>query len=175
MSSSQVRPFPRAVVRHVPVKHGLRRAFVTRRLPGAEANGWARLRAHLEAAPGNAAALPEDVAAHVAATYGSETPQVLGLAACQPALAARLTAELPVIMAQVVYAMRQEMAVNLVDVLDRRTHLFALARDQGLAAAGPVAEVMAAELGWTPATRAAQIEQYRREVALSRRWRSPEA
>ena len=78
-------------------------------------------------------------------------------------------------MAQVVYAMRQEMAVNLVDVLDRRTHLFALARDQGLAAAGPVAEVMAAELGWTPATRAAQIEQYRREVALSRRWRSPEA
>ncbi len=164
----------REVARQAPPGHRLRRAFVTRRLPGADASGWTRLRAHL-AAPGPAATLPQDVAAHVAATYGCEAPRVLGLAACQPALAARLTPELPVIMAQVIYAMRQEMAVNLVDVLDRRTHLLALARDQGLAAAAPVAEVMAAELGWTPAARAAQIEAYRREVALSRRWRGDEA
>ena len=163
-----------ALAHHLPAKHRLRRAFVTRRLPGARVSGWAWLRAHL-AAVGQAVALPEDVTAHVVATYGSEAPRVLDLVACQPALAARLTPELPVIMAQVVYALRQEMAVNLVDVLDRRTHLLALARDQGLAAAVPVADVMAAELGWTPATRAAQLEHYRREVALSRRWRGDEA
>jgi glycerol-3-phosphate dehydrogenase len=67
------------------------------------------------------------------------------------------------------------MAVNLMDVLECRTHLIALARDQGLAAAEPVAGVMAAELGWTPEVRAAQIEQYQRQVALSRRWRCAEA
>ena len=155
---------------HGPTKHGLRRVFVTRRLPGAKASSWTRLRAHLAAEPATAI-LPEEVAAHVAATYGSEAPRVLSLAACDPALAARLTPELPVILAQVIYVMRQEMAVNLADVLDRRTHLLALARDQGLAAVEPVAEMMAAELGWTPAQRSAQIEQYRREVALSRRWR----
>ncbi len=163
------------VARHARLQPGRSQAHLTRRLPGGDVGRWARLQAKPESASVKAAALPADVAAHLVATYGSEAPGVLGPLADRPALAERLTAELPVIQLQVVHAMRQEMAVNLVDVLDRRTHLIALARDQGLAAAEPVAGVMAAELGWTPEVRAAQIEQYQRQVALSRRWRCAEA
>ncbi len=163
------------VARHVRLRRGRPRARFNRRLPGGDMGRWARFQARAESASVAAAALPEDVAAHLVATYGSEAPQVLSLLGGRPELAERLTAELPVIQLQVVYATRHEMAVNLVDVLDRRTHLLALARDQGLAAAEPVAQVMAAELGWTPEVRAAQIAQYQRQVALSRRWRRAEA
>ena len=45
---------------------------------------------------------------------------ILGLLAGEPALAARIVADLPYIMAEVVYACRYEMALHLDDILTRR-------------------------------------------------------
>jgi hypothetical protein len=50
--------------------------------------------------------------------------------------------------------------------------LFRDARDQGLAAAERVADVLAAELGWTPARRGRSLVAYEAEVERSRRWRA---
>jgi hypothetical protein len=44
--------------------------------------------------------------------------------------------------------------------------------DQGLTVAAEVAALMGAELGWPAAERARQVEDYRRVVEQTRRWRS---
>jgi glycerol-3-phosphate dehydrogenase len=105
-------------------------------------------------------------------TYGTEVPHVLRLLQEKPTLADRVTPYLPIIKAQVVHAVRHEMALTLGDVLERRTHIHLLAADQGLGAAESVADLMATELSWTPKERTTQITGYRNQVASNRRWRS---
>jgi len=140
-------------------------------LPGGDVGDWASYQAQQSMAIVNRTGLQDEVARHLVATYGTEVPHVLRLLEEEPALAERITPDLPVIKAQAVHAVRHEMALTLEDVLERRTHVLTLAADQGLSAAEPVADLMAAELGWTPEERTAQIARYRHEVALSRRWR----
>ena len=60
---------------------------------------------------------------------------------------------LPYSKAEVVYAVRAEMARSVDDVLSRRTRARLLARDASVAAAPEVARLMAAELGWDDAER----------------------
>jgi glycerol-3-phosphate dehydrogenase len=140
-------------------------------LPGGDVGDWASYQAQQSMAIVNGTGLQNEVARHLVATYGTEVPRMLRLLEEDPTLAERITPDLPVIKAQAVHAVRHEMALTLEDVLDRRTHVLTLAADQGLSAAEPVADLMAAELGWTPEERTAQIARYRHEVALSRRWR----
>jgi glycerol-3-phosphate dehydrogenase len=109
---------------------------------------------------------------HLVRAYGADLAQILALLNERPGLAERIAPDLPVIGAQAVYAVRHEMALTLEDVLDRRTHVLNLAADQGLAGLERVADLVGAELGWTPAERADEIGRYRRLVALSRRWRA---
>ena len=68
---------------------------------------------------------------------------------------------LPYSKAEVVYAVRSEMARTVDDVLSRRTRARLLARDASAAAAPEVAALMAAELGWGDAERERQVERYR--------------
>ena len=63
--------------------------------------------------------------------------------------------------AEVVYAVRAEMARTVDDVLSRRTRARLLARDASAAAADDVAALMAAELGWSDDERDRQVAQYR--------------
>jgi glycerol-3-phosphate dehydrogenase len=66
----------------------------------------------------------------------------------------------------VVFGVRHEHCRRLSDVMRRRTLLGASA-DQGWQAAAPAARLMAAELGWSAAEEAEQVEHYRREIAGS--------
>jgi glycerol-3-phosphate dehydrogenase len=87
-----------------------------------------------------------------------------------PTLGQRIVADLPYIWAEVPYAVQQEMAMTLGDVLARRTHLLYEDRQQGLGVAAQVAHLMAQDLGWGPDEVARQVAAYRQEVELTRLW-----
>ena len=94
---------------------------------------------------------------HLADRFGGETDVVLALADADPVLAEPLVPGLPYRKAEALYAVRHEMARNLDDILSRRTRARLLARDATAAAADEVADLVGAELGWSPAERAAQV------------------
>lgn len=103
------------------------------------------------------------VAEWLVQAYGSRWPEVLAPVAEHPPLGRRLADGLPYIAAEVVYAVRREMALTIADVLIRRTHIAFETRDHGMSVAPRVAELLAAELGWDDATRGARIAEYRAE------------
>lgn len=95
---------------------------------------------------------------HLAGRYGTEAATVLAVAAGRPELLEPVVAGLPYLGAEVVYAVRAEMAQSVEDVLARRTRA-ALEDGRGAAAAADaVARLMAPELGWTPGRAARQAE-----------------
>jgi glycerol-3-phosphate dehydrogenase len=69
------------------------------------------------------------------------------LAEAEPGLAEKLHPDLPYIGAEVVWAVRQEMARTVEDVLARRTRALLLGARASIEAAPKVAELMAHELG----------------------------
>lgn len=82
------------------------------------------------------------------ALYGSAARDVLALAESDPALARPITPERPEILAQVHYAVHQEMARTSADFLLRRTGI-GYAADGGLPALPAVAREMGRLLGWS--------------------------
>ena len=81
------------------------------------------------------------------AVYGADAPEILKLAHEDPTLAERLHPDLPYIAAEVVWAVRREMARTVEDVLARRTRALFLNAGAALRMAPAVAELMARELG----------------------------
>ena len=79
--------------------------------------------------------------------YGKDADGILKLMAEQPRLAKQLHPDYPYTFAEVVWAVRMEMAMRLEDVLSRRTRLLILDAKAALASAPAVAALMAAELG----------------------------
>ena len=79
--------------------------------------------------------------------YGSDAERVRDLARDRPELAEPLHPSLPIIGAQVVWAVRQEMARTVDDVLSRRTRSLLFDARAAAEAAPKVARLMAAELG----------------------------
>lgn len=120
-------------------------------------------------------ALQPDTAALFAHTYGIRGVDLARRIAGDPSLAARLVPGRPEVLAQVDWAVDEEMAASVADILVRRTQLYFRDRDQGLAAAAVIADRMAARLGWSDERKAAEIEAYRAEVERSRRWRAEPA
>jgi glycerol-3-phosphate dehydrogenase len=68
------------------------------------------------------------------------------------------------------WALDQELAHSLSDVLTRRTQLFYKDTNQGLDCAEAVAQRMAKRLGWDDARVATELATYRDDVARSRAW-----
>lgn len=92
-------------------------------------------------------------------TYGSEAEKLATLAAGNAALAERLSPHHGEIAAQVIHAVREEMALTLEDVVFRRTGLGTL----GFPGEEPLArvtQIMARELGWD----GARVEEELRDV-----------
>ncbi|MBU6444089.1 MAG: glycerol-3-phosphate dehydrogenase/oxidase [Alphaproteobacteria bacterium] len=131
------------------------------RLPG----GWIDNFANLVARARHAQ--PDLAVEHLLRLYGTRLTKVLELAS-DPALRRPLSASGD-IGAQVLYAVREEMAMTLEDVVMRRTGIGQLG-DPGAEAINSVADLMAGELGWDRARRDAEI------VALAKNFRTrPEA
>lgn len=113
-------------------------------------------------AAGRAAApcgdVPVDILDHWAASYGSLAPFVAAYTQTAPGWAERVEPGSPVTRGEVLHAVREEMAVKLVDVVLRRTGL-GTARCPSRRALETVADVMGGELSWTRERRNAEIAE----------------
>ncbi len=107
--------------------------------------------------------------AHLWARYGSESNQIAELITEQPDLGSQLSPGLPYLAAEVVFAVRSEMALSVADVCERRfrTHIFDRARSEMMAPR--IADLMAIELGWTPEEREQSLADYLAIGAAERR------
>jgi glycerol-3-phosphate dehydrogenase len=102
-----------------------------------------------------------DIPRPLAERYGSAARDVVALERADADLAKPLIEGLPYSRAEVVYAVRAEMARTVDDVLSRRTRARLLARDASAAAADDVAALMGDELEWSAAERTEQVARYR--------------
>jgi glycerol-3-phosphate dehydrogenase len=106
----------------------------------------------------------------MAGRYGHAAYGVLELAKERPELARRIVPDLPDLLAEVPFAVRNEQALSVADVLLRRTRLGLLAAPElrGDSAEVPltVAQAMASELGWDDARVEDEVRAWR-EVAAA--------
>ena len=86
-------------------------------------------------------------AEHLVRRYGTEAPDVLRLGT-ELDLLRPLSPELPYLEAEVAWAVRRESALDVDDVMERRTRAALDLADRGAAMAPRVAAIMATELGW---------------------------
>ncbi|MFA6243806.1 MAG: glycerol-3-phosphate dehydrogenase C-terminal domain-containing protein, partial [Candidatus Hydrogenedentales bacterium] len=130
---------------------------ITEKTPtyGGDVGRFAEFReAAIAAHPG----LPAEAVENLAKNYGSHMEEVLALAKDEPALADPLSPLFPDIAAEVVYAVRREMALTVEDVLFRRTGLGTLGTP-GNDVIAKVAGIMAKELGWADELRKAHVKR----------------
>ena len=92
--------------------------------------------------------------------YGADARAVQDLATAEPALAEKLHPELPYIKAEVIWAVREEMARNVEDVLSRRTRGLLLGARASVEAAPVVADLIARELGRDAAWKKQAVADY---------------
>ena len=78
--------------------------------------------------------------------YGADAPALEEIARQEPALAEKIHPKLPYIGAEVIWAVRSEMARTVEDVLARRTRALLLGARASIEASARVAELMAREL-----------------------------
>ncbi len=144
-------------------------ASCTDRVPLVGAEGWPAVRnsaGRLAASCGLATERVE----HLLGRYGSLVREVLDLLAADRSLAEPLPGEGAdeYLAAEVVYAVLAEGARHVEDVLARRTRISFEAFDRGVAAAEPVAALMAPLLGWDEARRDREVTYYRARVEAER-------
>ncbi|TSK05750.1 MAG: FAD-dependent oxidoreductase [Geobacter sp.] len=98
-----------------------------------------------------------DVALHLHRSYGDHALEVARL--CQGGLGERLVAGHPYLKGEVIYAVRHEMALTVLDFVERRVPLALLDRAGARSAATAVHELMASELGWDRGRQAKEREE----------------
>jgi glycerol-3-phosphate dehydrogenase len=104
--------------------------------------------------------LDEVTARHMTHLYGSRAAHVMSYADESPDLAGHVSGSGESLRAEIIHAIREEMAVNLDDVLIRRTDLGTLGYP-GDATIEDVARIMAKELGWDQSVKRKQINMIR--------------
>jgi glycerol-3-phosphate dehydrogenase len=112
------------------------------------------------AALARANGITRETASHLVQKFGTRAGRVLDLAQEDASLLASLVEGAPQIQAEVVYSVREEMAVSLEDVLSRRLGLqyfdWRLAAQAAPAAAG----ILARELGWCADRARSEVGSY---------------
>jgi glycerol-3-phosphate dehydrogenase len=113
------------------------------------------------------AEVPEAAYVALAARYGHAAQAVLRIAAEQPYLASPIVEGFPDLLAEAVHAARHEQARGIADVLLRRTRLGLLAARSVTAedTLERLGAVLAQELGWDAARRAAEVVRFQEEAA----------
>jgi glycerol-3-phosphate dehydrogenase len=96
--------------------------------------------------------------------FGSDAPLVRQTEESEPAWAAPLDSELPYTGGEVIWAVREEMARTVEDVLARRTRALFLNAEAALRMAPRVAHLMAGELNQSPDWEAEQLQSFRQTV-----------
>jgi len=102
---------------------------------------------------------------HLLRSYGTGAATVLDLVAARPSLGEPLAPGRPHIAAEVIVAVREEMARTVGDVLLRRTRLAHFLPRHGREIAARVAALMAEDLGWTQEAQAGEVARFERDAA----------
>ena len=97
--------------------------------------------------------------------YGKQLDDLLALAADDPSWLEPLHPEVPALRGEVRLAVEREMALTLVDFMDRRAALLLFSPNFGLAGADAAADIMAEALGWDAARRTRELAKYREFAA----------
>ncbi|MFP4310816.1 MAG: glycerol-3-phosphate dehydrogenase/oxidase [Nitriliruptoraceae bacterium] len=97
---------------------------------------------------------------HLLKRYGALSEDLLAMIAEDASLGEPLPGADDYLKVEVVYSAREEGALHLEDVLVRRTHINIEVQDRGVEAASTVADLMAAELGWSEEQRQAELDAY---------------
>jgi glycerol-3-phosphate dehydrogenase len=106
---------------------------------------------------------------HLLRHYGTEAAGIFNLGGADRGLFRQLLPPHPAIEAEVIHAVRRELAQTVEDVLVRRFHLYYEHPDQGTGAARRVAELMGEELSWDAARIQEEAERYRSFVRANTR------
>jgi len=117
--------------------------------------------------------LPRSVARHLVDTYGMRAMDIARMVKQTPSLGQLLIPGRPEIIAQVHWAVKEELAATLCDVMVRRTQLYYKDIHQGLEVAEEVASQLAALLDWDQGRQEEEISAYRAIVVASRQWKTP--
>lgn len=142
-------------------------------LPGGDLDGARSLDA-FAALPKVRAALrgvSPETAARWITTYGSDALDVMQTADGPDALSP-VAPDAPLSVAEVQYAVRHEMALTLVDILERRTRLSFFATEAARNAAPAVAAIAARELGWDAERLRREVEDFTRQCDARLAWRN---
>ncbi|MFY0480195.1 glycerol-3-phosphate dehydrogenase/oxidase [Achromobacter marplatensis] len=100
------------------------------------------------------------MSAHLGERYGTEARFVSDLMQASPALQAPIVQGLPYTEAEVLYAVRHELAATVEDVLSRRMRARLMARDASALAAARVGQILQTELGLAPERITQQVNDY---------------
>ena len=100
---------------------------------------------------------------HLAHLYGQRTEKVLMLIAQNPELKYSLHPDRPEIAAQVVFAVQEEKALHLDDVMLRRLEIGYSAQRWG-EASERISRIMASQLNWDEGTRLKELEAYKQQL-----------
>jgi len=109
---------------------------------------------------GHQHALSEATARHLTAKFGTAAEKVLAVARENTKLLQPIIAGFPALQAEVVYAVRSEMAATIEDVLARRVGMQLHSWRDAIEAAPVVGSLMAAELHWDEAFTGEAVRQY---------------
>jgi len=110
--------------------------------------------------------VPGDIANMLASRYGSRARMVVAIIRERPDMAARLVPGAPALRAEVIHAIRSEMAASVSDFLVRRTSMVWRDPAAAIAAAPEVARLMGSELGWSDERVAAEANDFFSRQAL---------
>jgi len=135
-------------------------------LPGGMVGGHfdTYLQAHSEAQAHRLGVEPETVE-HLIHVYGARYSRVLAYLEARPELAARVSPSHPDILAQVLYAVEEEQARTLADVLLRRLTV-GMSAGRGRDGADAVAALLADTLGWDNARLRSERAQLDEQLSL---------
>ncbi len=107
----------------------------------------------------------EDATArHLAGKFGTRAVEVLALTRVDAGLRELLVLGLPYLRAEVVYAVRKEMAQTIEDILARRLGLQMFDWRSAILAAPVVGELVGRELGWSAEKRDQAVGEYTRKI-----------
>jgi glycerol-3-phosphate dehydrogenase len=105
---------------------------------------------------------------HLLARYGGLIDELLDLVAEDPGLGQPIEGAGDYLRVEAHYAASHEGALHLDDILTRRTRVSIETWDRGVAAAAPVARLVAPTLGWKEDDIAREVEHYHARVAAER-------
>lgn len=145
-----------------------------RPLPGAAGLGGTNLKAVRRFARRTADVSGHEPALvhHLADIYGMRAARLIDIIESDAKLSEPMQADLPYIWAEVAFAVTDDLAATVDDILSRRIPLLLVGRDQGLDVAERVADLAGDLLGWDAERRGAEVARYQKTVANSRRFRN---